>query len=311
MDRLLLRIILRLQLRYLNRNRPSLISLLVLISVLCGPTSVTGKEMGGLVPLGSSVGVEGDWPDRRMALTGTFRVTEPLDCGDVMTGDADLTISDRHNGNSVTLTGIRFGLDNKKYCAGYEKYDGLNEPKCYVKPSEVFDVTLESGQPQMQPIDPESWVGPGKLSLKLNGYGVSLLDVDDDGSDEIIISSPCGERLTTHAQIYEWDPPYSTADLVFAGRLPYFDNGTPRRMYSHTSSCACCSEFYAYVATDDRFKLERTEEIFEHPMPNPRGCYKAVIESDFLRSFLALIESTFGYEARYWVLWRFFSEPVA
>lgn len=310
MDYLSLKTTLRFLRRHCNKTRACISSAVVIGAIICYPIPVAGGEAGDLVPLGSSVGIEGDWPDRRVSLTGQFRVAEPLDCGDVMTGDADLVLNDRRTGNFVTLTSVRFGLDNTKYCSGYEKYDGLNEPKCYIKPSESFDVTLESDRSYLQPIDPESWVGPGKLGLKLHGYGVSLLDIDEDEVDEIIITSPCGERQTTHAQIYEWDLPNSTADLIFSGRLPHFDNSTPRRMYSHTSSCACCSESYTYVASGDRFRLEKTEEFFEHPTSRPRGCYKAVIESDLLRSTLRSIESAFGYDARYWVLWRFFSDPV-
>lgn len=310
MDYLSLKTTLRSLRRHCNKTRSRISSAVVIGVIVIYPILVAGGETGGLVPLGPSVGIEGDWPDRRVSLTGQFRVSEPLDCGDVMTGEADLMLDDRQTGNSVTLTSVRFGLDNTKYCTGYEKYNGLNEPRCHVKPSESFDVTLGSGQSHLQPIDPESWVGPGKLGLDLPGYGVSLLDIDEDGSDEIIITSPCGERQTTHAQIYEWDLPNSTAELIFSGRLPHFDNGTPRRMYSHSSWCACCSEFYTYVASGDRFRLEKTEEIFEYPTSRPRGCYKAVIESDWLRSTLSSIESVFGYDVRSWVLWRLFSEPL-
>ena len=224
-----------------------------------------------------------------VVMSGVFS-PEMLDsCRGAATGKADLRLTDRQSGREVNLLDVDFGRN----------------PFPLMQIDSALDVRIDRGAITWVKLESE-FSGRNSLSMNINGYGVALIDIDNDGSEEIVVNAPCGARGLDSVQVFEWTPDESGSHEVMRGTAPVFLPGSPSRVELARSGGACLGEVDTLAVGGDRYRWESTEKFF-----SAAGvCYQARLDSEFTRSLFESIEDSLGHGVHDWILRLTIAQPT-
>jgi len=227
------------------------------------------------------------WSDD-LTLSGIFFPEEYYDCRGAVTGKADLRLVDRQSGREVNLSGVDFGMN----------------PFPLIEIGSALDVRIHDGA--IKWTDQLGLSGRRSLSMNIDGYGVALLDIDNDGSEEIVVNAPCGARGLDSVQVFEWTPDESGSHEVMRGTAPVFLPASPNRVELERLGGACLGEVDTLAVDGDRYRWVSTEKFFSVD----GGCYRARLDSEFMRSLFDSIEDSLGGGVHDWILWLTIAQPT-
>ena len=223
-----------------------------------------------------------------VTMSGVFRPKTLGACRGAATGVADLRVVDRQSGRAVSLSGVYFGMN----------------PFPIVESGSSHDARLDEGAIKWTELEPG--LTSRRLSMNITGYGVALIDVDNDGAEEIVINAPCGARGLDSVQVFEWTPDESGSHEVMRGTAPVFVAGSPNLVELERSGGACLGEVDTLAVDGDRYRWVSTEKFF-----SVGGvCYQARLDSEFMRSLFDSIENSLGGGVHDWILRLTIAQPT-
>jgi hypothetical protein len=226
-----------------------------------------------------------------VTMSGIFRPNELYDCRDSATGKSDHRFVDRQSGREVNLLGVDFGMNPFPF----RRAEIGSALDVRIDDDAIKWVEIESGLS-----------GRRSLSLSIDGYGVALIDIDNDGSEEIVVNAPCGDRGLDSVQVFEWTPDSSGIHEVMHGSAPVFFPDSPNRVEIDRFGGACLGEVETLVFDGDRYRWASTEKFF----PVGGSCYRARLDSEFTRSLFDSIEDNLGHGVHDLILRLTIAQPT-